>query len=107
MKTIASLLFAAALLSATAARAEDLQFQLRNQTSTEIVALQVSTVHTDSWEENLIAGYVLPAGNEMDVVIADGARTCRYDLLITFADDTHIEDRDVDLCELGTYTAED
>jgi len=107
VKKIISLLLATALLGSAAAQAEDLQFKLINSSSAEVVGLQVSTVDSQSWEENLIAGYVLPAGNEVDVVIADGARTCSYDILITFADESTIEDRGVDLCELGSYSAHD
>jgi hypothetical protein len=93
-----------ALGFSTAAYAQDLSFVLKNQTSSEVTALQISTVSSESWEENLIAGYVLPAGNQVDVSIADGASVCEYDIKVTFGDGSTIDDRDINLCDLGEYT---
>jgi hypothetical protein len=63
---------AAALLTATAATAEDLQFLLVNESSAAVTAFHVSTSSSDSWEENLIAGGYLDSGYEINVLIADG-----------------------------------
>ena len=89
----------------SAAQAEDLQFLLKNLTSRPVIGMQVSKVSSGNWEENLLQGHYLPAGNQVDVVIADGARVCEYDILLTFDDRTTIDDRNINLCSLGTYTA--
>lgn len=92
---------------AASAQAEDLKFMLQNNSSANITGLQISTTSTDNWEENLMAGDVLRPQEEIEITIADGEDVCEYDLLLTFADESTIEDRNVNLCEIGTYTAND
>lgn len=91
----------------TSAQAEDLLFVLSNNSSANITGLQISTTSTNSWEENLMSGDVLRPQEETEITIADGEDVCEYDILITFADNTTIEDRNVNLCELGSYEAHD
>jgi len=98
---------AAALLIASPAVAEDLTFKLVNASSSGVDGFYVSHTGTKSWEENLLEGGVLPSGNEIDIVIADGRSVCEYDIKATFEDDSEIEDYDIDLCELGEYSVQD
>ena len=98
---------AAAIMSATAASAEDLQFLLVNESSAAVTAFHVSTSYSDSWEENLIAGGYLDSGYEINVLIADGQTTCVYDVLAEFSDGATLEDYNLDLCEMGSYTFAD
>lgn len=98
---------AAAIMSATAASAEDLQFLLVNESSAAVTAFHVSTSSSDSWEENLIAGGYLDSGYEINVLIADGQTTCVYDVLAEFSDGATLEDYNLDLCEMGSYTFAD
>ena len=42
---------------------------IRNSTSSEISAIYISGSDTDDWEENVIEGYVLPAGNEFTIPV--------------------------------------
>ena len=100
----AGLASALLLLAPAAAQAEDLEFLLTNLSDSSVVGFYVSPTDTDRWEENLIAGGYLPSGNEIDVVIADGADTCMYDIRTEFEDGETTEDYDLDLCELGEYT---
>ncbi|NKW92100.1 hypothetical protein HGD87_06115 [Rhodobacteraceae bacterium R_SAG9] len=98
---------AAAIMTATTASAEDLQFLLVNEASAAVTAFHVSTSSSDSWEENLIAGGYLDSGYEINVLIADGQTTCVYDVLAEFADGATLEDYNLDLCEMGSYTFAD
>lgn len=52
-------------LSAEAASA----LKIVNGTASEIHAIYISDSGTDSWEENIISGYMLPPGNEVDIQI--------------------------------------
>lgn len=90
----------------TPAMAEDLYFKLVNLAGSDIVAFHVSHTGTKRWEENLIAGRYIPSGNELDIIIGDGRRTCNYDILTKFRDGSKSEDYDLDLCDLGSYTFE-
>ena len=103
MKRIAAAAIAALLLS-TAAMAEDLSFVLRNLTSSDINEFYVSHSGSSDWEENLLSGAYLPAGNEVEVWITDGRSVCNYDIQAVFADGDGLEEYDLDLCDLGSYT---
>ncbi len=83
---------------------EDLDFVLVNTSGSDVTAFHVSHADTDQWEENLIAGGVMPDGNEVTVTIADGQTICTYDIMVKFADGSSLEDYGVDLCDLGEYT---
>lgn len=91
---------------ATSALAEDLEFMLINLSPADINGFYVSPASSGNWQENLLDGAYLPAGNEVGVWIADGLTTCISDLRVEFADGDVLEDFGLDLCELGSYTYE-
>ncbi|WP_342236865.1 hypothetical protein [Inquilinus sp. OTU3971] len=93
------------LAAATPAMAaDDLEFTLTNATSVSATEFYVSPVDVDDWEDNLLDGKYLPAGNEVTVTIGDGRRTCTYDLKTVFEDGRTAENNGVDLCQTGKYT---
>ncbi len=95
------------LVCAGGAVAEDLQFQLINQTGYNVTGFYVSHTGTNQWEENLMPqGYVLAPGYYVDVNIRDGLLVCEYDIAIVFDSGDQINDYELDLCELGSYTVE-
>lgn len=97
----------AAMLLATSALAEDLEFFLINESSADLVGFNVSSTASDSWEENLLEGGYLAPGYEIGVMIADGLTTCIYDVRGVFSDGSEAEDYGLDLCDLGSYTFTD
>jgi hypothetical protein len=84
--------------------ADDLEFTLTNATSVAATEFYVSPANVDDWENNLLDGKYLPAGNEVTVTIGDGRRTCTYDLKTVFEDGRTAENDGIDLCQLGKYT---
>lgn len=105
MKTLLTAASAAALLAFQApAYAEDLEFLLVNDSSADLVEFNVSPASSNNWEGNLMEGGYLAPGYEIDVLIADGATTCVYDIRGSFADGSEAEDYGLDLCDLGEYT---
>jgi hypothetical protein len=106
-KVIASVILSAVLLAAPAL-AEDLEFMLVNEASSDLVGFYVSPASSDSWEESLIpTGNYLAPGYEIGVLIADGLSTCVYDIRGVFRDGGDAEDFGLDLCDLGEYTFTD
>ena len=103
MKLFAYVL-AAAVVFATPALAEDLHFKIQNDTNNEITEVHVSTVSSNSWEENILDGTVA-SGESLDVTVADGQTVCHYDLKVVFDDGTSNEWRNQNLCDFenGTY----
>jgi hypothetical protein len=99
-----------ALISTTAlsapALAEDLVFELINNSSVNLQQLYVSPSATDTWGEDILGVEILAAGETGTVTIADGLTTCAYDL--RFVTDTGNEvTSSQDLCALATFTLND
>ncbi|MBV9046094.1 MAG: hypothetical protein JO294_13285 [Alphaproteobacteria bacterium] len=93
----------AALLIASPAVAEDLHFQVHNNTNQTITELYVSKVSTNSWEENILSGEVEP-GADLNVSIEDGESVCHYDIKVVFENAQKVYNNQ-NLCELdgGAY----
>ncbi|MBW4578841.1 MAG: hypothetical protein KME42_04600 [Tildeniella nuda ZEHNDER 1965/U140] len=83
--------------------AEDLAFTLKNSSNSPLVEFYVEASSQDDWGENLLGESVSP-GEAGTVTIADGRSTCTYDILGVFADGSKLDERQLDLCELGSYT---
>ncbi|NVO55693.1 hypothetical protein HW561_07820 [Rhodobacteraceae bacterium B1Z28] len=104
MKSIVAVQFIAAVFFATAAHAEDLEFVLVNDSSSDLVEFNVSPASSGNWEGDLLdSGYLAP-NYEVGVLIADGLQTCVYDIRGVFDDGSSVEDYSLDLCDLGEYT---
>jgi hypothetical protein len=61
------------------AEAEAVSFTLINGTSRALEAFYASPPSTDSWEEDILGGYPLSPGEEIEVTIDDGRDDCLYD----------------------------
>ncbi|WP_293574261.1 hypothetical protein [Phaeobacter sp.] len=108
MKKLLPSLSAIMLLASQApAFAEDLDFLLINESSADLVEFNVSPASSETWEDNLLAGGYLAPDYEIEVLIADGATTCIYDIRGAFSDGSEAEDYGLDLCDLGEYTFTD
>jgi hypothetical protein len=89
-------------LSAAVAGRQD--FIVRNQTNTDIVRLYVSTSNTNSWEEDVLDRDILEAGTSSKIRFSNSTQGCYHDLKAVFRDGEVIERRDLNLCELNSYT---
>jgi hypothetical protein len=99
---------AAGFLFCAPAAAEDMNFLLINDCSSNIEEFQFSPPSKSTWSDNLMPeGYVLPAGNKVDVVIEDGRDHCEYDLRAVFSDGVEFEEFGVDLFDLGEWAFTD
>lgn len=105
---LAASVAALALISLpSAAFAEDLVFQLTNESSLVITNFYTSPATTDVWEEDVFGDSVFPAGNTVEVTIADGSDQCVYDMKFVAEDGSELIESGIDLCELGEYTLTD
>lgn len=109
MRSISALkggLFVLLAISAGAAPAiaEDLTFTLNNGTNAAVTEFYLSPANVGNWEENLLGDDALSSGTSTDVTVADGRTTCIYDIKTVFKDGSEIDDRGINLCDLGAYT---
>ena len=101
--------FAALMLIALPmpALAEDLIFTLTNASSFAVKSFFTSPANVNTWQEDIFGDNYLPAGNQVDVTIADGSDQCVYDFRFILEDDSEFTEGGVDLCALGEYTLND
>jgi len=93
-------------LGVSAAYAEDLMFTLNNNSSRVLTEFHVEDAASKTWGSDILHRDILP-GESATVTIADGKRTCMYDIRGAFRDGTVTEDGSLNLCELGSYTYHD
>ena len=91
------------VLAALPSIAEDLAFDLINKTSSAVTEFYTSPVEADDWEENMVSDPI-GAGEQATATIADGRSVCEYDVRAVFADGDTVEEKNINLCELGSYT---
>ncbi len=96
----------ALLIGMQSAHAEDLEFTLHNQSSSPITEFYVESTELKTWGDNILTETINP-GESATVTIADGKTTCTYGIRGTFSDGAAVEEEDLNLCELGSYTYHD
>ncbi len=83
--------------------AQDLVFTVTNESGVDLVELYTSAADAASWEDNILAGQVLPSGANGEVTITGAGDNCAFDLRMVFSDGDVIEDS-TDLCSTAGYT---
>ncbi len=91
------------------ALAEDLVFMIDNQSSDAIKELHISTLDSNSWEENLLDEGSLESGQKATVTLTDTNGICEFDMRLVYDDNSVTDERKINLCDLDndTYTVTD
>ncbi len=94
---------------ASASKADDLIFNLKNGTNSTLTHFYTSPVGVNDWEGDVFGNQVLDPGETIKITIADGRRVCNYDMRFEFqdSDDLDTTTDTQNLCELSTYTIEE
>jgi hypothetical protein len=82
--------------------AQDLEWELVNDTQSDLVEMYTSPANMGTWREDILGNNVLPAGQAGTVTIFDGQTECEYDMRFVFDDGSEMVDT-VNVCELGSY----
>ncbi len=102
--TRAAAALALAVFAITApAAAQDMAFELTNDTDYVIVEFYASPTVADDWEEDILGDMVIESGETIEVIIADGREYCEYDIMMVLDTGEELVD-EVDICELASYT---
>ncbi|NCO85302.1 MAG: hypothetical protein GW886_01560 [Rhodobacterales bacterium] len=91
------------LAFAVPAKAQDMDYELINNSGATLMEFYSSPADVGVWEDDILGADVLPDGSRASVTIADGRAQCDYDLRLVFDDGEVLEDT-VNICELGSYT---
>lgn len=98
---LASALLLASL--AAPALAQDVQYELINDSGLTLMEFYTSPVDEGSWGDDILGANVLAPGESNAVTIADGSAQCDYDLRFVFEDGSELEDT-VNICDMASYT---
>ena len=107
MRTLLFAAFAAVLAMTAPVGAQDAKqdFKLVNKTGYELKALYVSPAKSDDWGDDILGQDVLADGQVVNVHFSPKARTCHWDLKVTYTDDdSNAVWSDVDLCTVEKIT---
>jgi hypothetical protein len=102
-------MLAGAAFAVAPAFAQELVFTVENKSSGEIKALHISTLDSNSWEENLLDHGALPSGETATVTLTNTNGICEFDMRLVYDDDSVTDERRINLCDLdnATYIVQD
>ena len=95
----------ASVAFAAPAFAEDIQYQIINNSALTLMEFYTSPADTGTWNEDILGSNVLASGQSGTVNITDGSDQCVYDLRFVMEDGQELTDQ-VDICSLASYTLE-
>lgn len=97
-------LAAAALVATTAvpAAAQDVLFELINNSPLTLVEFYASPTYDQNWGNDILGAQVVPPGTSGTVTIADGETACVYDMLFVMEDGQQITGQS-DICQSARF----
>ncbi|MCC5976111.1 MAG: hypothetical protein JJT81_18955 [Rubellimicrobium sp.] len=91
-----------AILAAPAV-AEDVSFQLINQSGLTVVEMYAAPTGAGSWGNDILGANVLPSGETGTVTVAEGQTNCEQALLFIF-EDGRTQEAMTDVCGSASFT---
>ena len=85
------------------AMAYDRHVHIHNESSVTMNGFYASNVGVSNYEENILRGDVIRAGESWDINIDDGSGYCKYDFLADFADGSEAKKDNVNVCEVSDF----
>ena len=101
---LAAVLSGVALVGQANADAYDRRVVLVNNSSQALTRFYASNVGTDNWQEDVLGRYALRPGQQVRINLNDGTGYCRFDFKTVAASGEVIVRRNVNVCEVTTYT---
>jgi hypothetical protein len=83
------------------AQAGTQDFDLVKNSGRTIERIFVSSVNTDSWENDVLGRFILPSGYTKHVTFSRHYPGCEFDVKVMFRDGRSLTDWNVDLCRVG------
>jgi hypothetical protein len=90
-------------LLAVPALAQDVSYELINDSGLTLMEFYTSAVDEGTWGDDLLGANVLATGESGTVAIADGGAQCDYDLRFVFEDGSELVET-TNICELSSFT---
>ncbi len=102
VKTMAPALAILGSLAAPAV-AQDVSFQLVNESGLTVIEMYAAPSDAGSWGNDILGANVLPAGQTGTVTIANGEANCSQALLFIF-EDGRTQEAMTDVCGSASFT---
>ncbi|PHQ96566.1 MAG: hypothetical protein COB40_07810 [Marinosulfonomonas sp.] len=104
-KILASIASLAILATTTLpAAAQDRKVTIVNNTGFTIVRFYGSNKGSTSWEEDILGSDVLGPNSSVSINFDDGTGYCKFDFRAEFNDGDVIIEKNINICEIGTFT---
>ncbi len=87
-----------------AAQAANRHVDIKNDTGETLTEFYASVTKTDDWEEDILGDQVIEDGETFDINIDDGSGSCRYDFKAVFEGGDVMVRKNINVCEVATYT---
>ncbi len=99
----------ATFTAATFAEAQrrDRRMRIINNTSRTMEVFQASNVRSDSWEEDMLGDKVVNPGGYFTANINDGTGACVFDFRAKFKGGGEATKKNVNVCQIETFTFND
>ena len=88
---------------AAPALAQDLQYELVNDSGLTLMEFYTSPVDEGTWGDDILGADVIATGEAGQVTLADGSAQCGYDLRFVFEDGSESVQR-ANVCDAASYT---
>lgn len=84
--------------------AADRKVDIINKTGMQLKHFHASNTGTNDWEEDILGRDVLDDGETFEANIDDGTGACKFDFKGTFVSGQELIKRNVDVCQISTFT---
>ena len=101
---LAAVLSGVALVGQANADAYDRRIVLVNHSSQTIARFYASNVGADNWQEDILGRSTVRPGQQVRINLNDGSGYCRFDFRTVAASGEVLVRRNVNVCEVTTYT---
>jgi len=102
---ILSVFVALALLAQTSFAGDlNRQVTIVNDTDFTMMNFYASNRDSTSWEEDIFGSSSLAPHSQVSINIDDGTGYCVYDFKAVFDDGDEVEERGINVCEVGRWT---
>lgn len=87
-----------------AAQAANRHVDVKNDTGESLTEFYASVTQTNEWEEDILGDQVIETGETFDINIDDGSGSCLYDFKAVFEGGDVLVRKNINVCEVATYT---
>ncbi|MGY2051366.1 hypothetical protein [Methylobacterium sp. JK268] len=92
------------IISSQVAMAANRHVDIVNKTGLTLKHFYASSIGSNNWEEDILGRDTIANGETFDIDIDDGTGACRFDFRAVFQNGSEIIKRNINVCEISTFT---